>query len=147
MRFTHLAASLLAISAMAQSDDRPKAIALVKDAVSVLKKGGKDTLVREIQQGRLHTKDENALYVFVYSPDGTCVAHGFKTIFVGTNRMNIKDPDGKAYIKDAIELAKTKGKGWVDYKYINPLTNLVQKKSTYVEFAEGLVFCCGVYLK
>jgi signal transduction histidine kinase len=132
---------------MAQSDDRPKAVTLVKDAVAVLKKGGKDALVKEVQQGRLHTKDEGALYVFVYSPDGTCVAHGFNTNYVGTKRLDIKDPDGKEYIKDAIELGKTKGKGWVDYKYFNPLTKIVQKKSTYVEFAEGLVICCGVYLK
>jgi signal transduction histidine kinase len=146
MRSTFLLAALVTITAMAQSDERPKAVALVKDAVAVLKKGGREALVKEVQQGRLHTKDENALYVFAYSPDGTCVAHGFKTIYVGTNRLGIKDPDGKAYIQDAIELARTKGKGWVDYKYYNPLTKLVQKKSTYVEFAEGLVLCCGVYL-
>jgi len=99
MRSTFLLASLVTITAMAQSDERPKAVALVKDAVAVLKKGGKEALVREVQQGRLHTKDENALYVFAYSPDGTCVAHGFKTIYVGTNRLGIKDPDGKKDIK------------------------------------------------
>ena len=135
----------LTVSLLAQVAEKPKAIAMVKEAVAMFKKSGKEATFKEVNQGRFHTTRENALYVFVYAEDGTCVAHGFKANFIGINRLGVKDPDGKFYMKDSLELAKAKGKGWNDYKFFNPATQKVENKTSYLEYANGFVFGCGVY--
>ena len=61
--------------------------------------------------------------------------------------FTLKDPDGVMIIKAFINTAKTSGKGWVDYKYPNPITNKLDQKSSYVELYEGLILGCGMYKK
>jgi len=58
------------------------------------------------------------LYLFVYDGAGKCMAQGSTSTFVGTNRLAVKDPDGKPYIAEIIKLGKDAGKGWVDYKFL-----------------------------
>jgi cytochrome c len=57
----------------------------------------------------------------------------------------LKDADGKFFMKEIIKTAAEKGKGWVDYKWMNPVTKKVVDKTTYVEKVDGYVFGCGVY--
>jgi signal transduction histidine kinase len=59
--------------------------------------------------------------------------------------MNIEDPDGKFYVKERIELAKTKGSGRQDYKFTNPSTKKIENKTAYIEKIDNLIFGCGVY--
>lgn len=44
-----------------------------------------------------------------------------------------------------IDVANSKGKGWVDYKWPNPTTKAVEAKSTYIEKTDDLVIGCGIY--
>ena len=44
-----------------------------------------------------------------------------------------------------VEKAKTKGSGWVDYKYLNPETNELEHKTTYLLKVGDLILCCGAY--
>ena len=44
--------------------------------------------------------------------NGKCVAHGFNKSMIGLDLINVKDGDGNSFVKDRVELAKTKGKGW-----------------------------------
>ena len=39
---------------------------------------------------------------------------------VGKNVIESKDSNGKVVVKELIEVAKTKGEGWVEYMYPNP---------------------------
>jgi hypothetical protein len=59
--------------------------------------------------------------------------------------MDVPDANGKFFRKDVVELAKTKGVGWVDYKYKNPATNKVENKTTYLRKAGDVIICCGTY--
>jgi signal transduction histidine kinase len=73
-------------------------------------------------------------------------AIGFNTeALVGVNRIDLKDPDGVMFIREIIEVAQTKGKGWVDYKYPNPITNAIDQKTSYLEFYEDMIIGSGVY--
>ena len=63
---------------------------------------------------------DRELYIVVCGPDGTILADGVNKARIGTNRLDAKDPDGKAFIKERVELAKEHASFWQSYKYLNP---------------------------
>lgn len=125
-------------------DEKAEAEAMVKAAIAFAKEKGREAALKEISNAKgLFRKGE--LYVFVYDLEGKVLAHGGDVRRVGTNQINGKDPDGKFYVKERIELAKTKGKGWQDYKFMNPVDNKIEAKTSYIELHEGMIFGCGTY--
>jgi methyl-accepting chemotaxis protein len=85
------------------------------------------------------------LYIFVNTLEGITVAHGQNPKLVGKEMHELKDADGKFFIKEITEVAKTKGKGWVDYKWINPVTGKILEKTTYCQRAGDVYIGCGIY--
>jgi len=123
-----------------------EAEALVKKAIAYMKSNGRDVAFAEINnnKGRFTNGD---LYVFVYDMTGKCVAHGQNLKMIGKELMEMKDADGKAFVKERVEIAKTKGSGWQDYKFTDPLTKKIEPKRAYVERYEDLIVGSGVYAK
>jgi len=122
----------------------PEAEALVKKAIQLIKADGREKAFAEISNPKGKFVDRD-LYIFVYDMDGKCVAHGFNQKMIGKELIEIKDSDGKLYVKERVEIAKTKGKGWQDYKFTDPITKKIEPKSAYVERLENLIVGCGVY--
>lgn len=118
--------------------------ALVKDAGMFLKEKGRDAALKEIgnPKGKF-VKGE--LYVFAYDLEGKMLAHPVKPDLVGKNLIKEPDSKGKMFRKDIIDLAKTKGEGWVDYTYMNPKTKKEELKTTYLLKEGDVVLCCGIY--
>jgi signal transduction histidine kinase len=149
MKFLVTTAAIFMVGtlAVAQTADRPKAISLVKEGIALAKASGKDALLKEVNfgSGKFHVGPGRPLYLFVYDGAGKCLAQGSTSTFVGSNRIGVKDPDGKPYIAEIIKLGKSAGKGWVDYKFLNPANGKVEPKTTYLEAFEDLVVCCGIY--
>jgi signal transduction histidine kinase len=85
------------------------------------------------------------LYPVVYDMGGKCVAHGQNEKQVGKDLIDLADADGKEFVKERVELAKSKGKFWQDYKFTDPVTKKVLPKSAYCEKAGDLIVCAGVY--
>ena len=123
-----------------------EATAMVKKGVAAIKAGGKehDKLYSEVTAKDAKWADRD-LYLVVYSMDGTVKAHGANAKLVGNNLMDMLDIDGKPYIKERIELAKSKGSFWQDYKFTNPTTKKIEPKSMYCEKVDDLVACAGIY--
>ena len=123
-----------------------EATALVKKGVSALKAGGKnnDKLFSEITAKDAKWTDRD-LYLVVYGMDGSVKAHGANAKLVGNNLMDMLDIDGKPYIKERIERAKSKGSFWQDYKFTNPTSKKIEPKSMYCEKVDELVACAGIY--
>jgi cytochrome c len=42
-------------------------------------------------------------------------------------------------------VAKTKGTGWVDYKWVNPVSKKIEPKSTYIQKGDEYFLGCGIY--
>ncbi len=118
----------------------------VKKAIAFYKEAGAEKAFKEFNnpKGKFTRGD---LYIIVYDLDGKCLAQGSDPAAVGKNRMDLKDADGKMIVKDRIEIAKTKGKGWQNYKWANPATKNVEAKTVYVEKVGKYVFACGAYSK
>lgn len=121
-----------------------EAVAMVQKAIAYIKAHGREKAFAEFSnpKGPFIHRD---LYITVYDLKGVCLAHGFNPKMVGKNMIDLKDPDGKAFVKERNEMAKTKDKFWVDYKYVNPLTKQIEQKSQYVEKYGDILVNCGIY--
>ena len=121
-----------------------EAEALVHKAVAHLKTAGQDKAFADFTNtaGGFTNKD---LYIFVIDMKGLTLAHGLNPKLVGKDMSELKDPDGKYFIKEFIDLARTKGSGWIYYKFSDPLTKQIGKKGSYVERSGDLIVGCGIY--
>jgi cytochrome c len=128
----------------AEKSTAEEAVAMVKQAVAYLNANGKEKAFEEFNdpQGQFVTRD---LYVFVNDMNGTTVAHGGNVKLVGKNVLELKDASGKAFIREMVEVTRTRGKGWVEYKWMNPQSRSLETKLTYVEKAGDFVIGCGIY--
>ena len=140
-------ALILALPLGAQPAERAKAEALVKEGIAFMKANSKEAFIAEVQKGsgRFHAKPGNPLYLFVYDLNGVVVAHGAEANLLGVNRLNVKDPDGKQYIKENLAVGQKKGGGWSDYKRMNPDTRKIEQKTSFCLADNGLVVGCGIY--
>ena len=119
---------------------------LVKKAVAYMKEVGKEKALTEFNnpKGKFIYKD---LYVWATAMDGTNLSHPYTPALIGKNMYNLKDADGKLFVQERIEIAKTKGKGSIEYRWTNQQTKKVEKKEAYFEVVPGmdLFVNCGYY--
>ncbi len=122
-----------------------EAVAMVKKGVAAIKAGPKDKAYADITDKANATFHDRDLYLVVYGLDGVVMAHGANAKFVGRNMIDLKDIDGKAFVKERVELAKSKGTFWQDYKFTNPETKKVEPKAMYCERLDDVAVCGGIY--
>jgi cytochrome c len=120
------------------------ATAMVKKGVAFIKASGKDKGYAEITSKTGQFKDRD-LYLVVYGMDGTVHAHGANEKMVGKNLIELKDVDGKAFVKERVEMGKAKASFWQDYKFTNPETKKIEPKAMYCERLDESVVCGGIY--
>ena len=125
---------------------KPEAEAMVQKAVKFLRANGKDRTFAEINKrdGAFTDRD---LYLTVYSMDGVVRAHGANAKMIGKNLLEIKDVDGKPFVRERLELAKMGQPFWQDYKFVNPVSRNIEPKTMYCMPEDDLVLCGGVYVK
>lgn len=138
---------LFMVVGLAYAQDRgtsAEAKALLDKAVVFYKANGQEKAFAAFNdsKGQFVSKD---LYIFALDMNGKILSHGANAGLIGKDMMGTKDADGKLFMKDMVETAKTKGKGTVDYKWENPKTKVVEQKSSYVEKVDGVVLGCGYY--
>lgn len=137
-------ASLLFSMPSYAADTPEDAIAVVEKGVSYMKKNGKDALIAQINKKNPEfTKGE--IYLFLSGIDGVVLAHPTNPKLIGKNMLVLPDADGKLFRKEIVELATTKGKGWVDYRYNNPTTGNVERKTTYIFRQGDVILQAGLY--
>jgi cytochrome c len=139
---TALCVGGVALGATAASKD--EAVAMVKKAVSAIKAEGPGKAYPEISNPSGKFVDGD-LYIVVYGLDGMVLAHGADAKRIGTNQLGDKDPDGKAFVKERVDLAATHPSFWQSYKFMNPVTHKVEPKDMYCERLDQTVVCGGVY--
>lgn len=125
---------------------KPEAETMVKKAIVFIKANGKDKAYTEISKkdGLFIDRD---LYLVAYGMDGVVRAHGANPRMIGKNLMEIRDVDGKAFVKERVELAKKKAPFWQEYKFVNPVGVKIEPKAMYCQPYEDFIVCGGVYLK
>jgi len=150
--FNHLlfvTAAFIAVSPAIASErgNAEEATALIKKVVTYYKANGKEKTFAAINAQNADFKYKD-LYVFgsIAKEGQPLGAHGANPRMVGKDMGELKDADGYPFAKKIIEIATSKdGKGWVDYKWPNPVTKAIEPKSTYVERVDDLYFAVGIY--
>lgn len=121
-----------------------QATAMVKKGIAFIKANGTEKGYAEITSKTSPFKHQD-LYLVVYGLDGTVHAHGANEKMVGRNLIDLKDVDGKAFVKERVELGKTQVSFWQDYKFTNPESKKIEPKTMYCERLEQTVVCGGIY--
>jgi len=138
----------LALAASAHAADghatKEEAVAMVKKGVAFIRSAGKDKGYAEISTkgGKFNDRD---LYLVVYGLDGMVHAHGANQKMIGKNLIELKDVDGKAFVKERVELAQSQGTFWQDYKFTNPVSKKIEPKQMYCEKLDDVAVCGGIY--
>lgn len=138
--------SLLSVPALAaDKGSADEAVAMVKKAAAEIKANGKEKAFAAFADPSNKEFHDRDLYIFVYDLNGVNLAHGNNPKMVGKNLMDMKDLEGKALIREMVDAAKSKGKGWVDYKWPNPVTKTMESKSSYIEKVDDMLVGSGIY--
>jgi cytochrome c len=147
-KFTAFMFALSAVSISIAAEGgatKADAEAMVKKGVAYIKAHGAEKSYPEITKkgGQFSDRD---LYLVVYQLDGTVLAHGANEKMVGKNLIELKDIDGKAFVKERVELAKSKPSFWQEYKFTNPENKKIEPKIMYCERLAETAVCGGIYL-
>jgi len=139
-----VSAGLCIAAAASEHATKDEAVAMVKKGVAFWKANGDQKTFEAItaKAPQFHDRD---LYLVAYDLDGTVRAHGSNEKMVGKNLIELKDVDGKAWVKERVELAQQKDTFWQEYKMTDPLSKKVEPKQSYCERVEKTVICGGVY--
>ena len=132
---------------VAQASTPEEAKAFAEKAAAYWKANGKDKAIAEFNnpKGQFVKGD---LYIVSHDFKGVVLAHGINASLVGKNLYEQRDPNGdKFFVKEEIEIAKTKGSGWITYSWANPATKKMQAKKSWVQKIEGAdaFVLCGVF--
>lgn len=120
--------------------------ALVKKGIAYFKANGKEKLITEVTNTKGQFVDRD-LYLSIWDAKATVLAHGANPRLNGKNIIDLKDADGKLFMKEVVSKATDAGKGWVDYKWVNPVTKEIQAKSAYFEKVDDMIVSSGYYKK
>jgi methyl-accepting chemotaxis protein len=124
-----------------------EAAAMVQGAIEYMHEYGRDALVEEVNKLNKGQFIDRDLYISIYAVNGKIAAHGANRRLWNVDWGGIKDTDGKFFVSEMVNTAKGHGDGWIDYKWVHPVTKDTMVKSAYFEKCEDLVIACGFYKK
>ena len=122
-----------------------EAVALVQKVIVYMKANGRDKTIAEINDLHSTRFRDRDLYVTINDLQAKNLAHGANAKMQGKDLIELKDADGKAFMRERLDLVKAKGKGWQDYKFVNPVSKQIEQKSMYFEKHDDLIINCGIY--
>jgi methyl-accepting chemotaxis protein len=122
------------------------AMAMVKRGIEFVRTHGKQRGIEEINNPRGLFVDRD-LYLGMADANGIIVANGGNPRVIGMDGHKVKDVDGKYFVTEMVNLAKSQGGGWVEYKWVHPITKETMIKCAYCESVglEGMEISCGFY--
>ena len=135
-----LFATAVLASGQATPDD---AKALAIKAAEYLKTAGPEKAFPEFnaKDGPWNDRD---LYVVVQDSKGVIVVHGTNSGLIGRSVLDLKDVDGKPFNHEVQAVRDT---AWVDYKWQNPVSKAVERKTLYNIRVGDYVLGVGAYVQ
>jgi cytochrome c len=119
--------------------------ALVQKAVAYYKEVGKEKALAAFSDPKGKFVDGED-YLSVYRMQGTTIAHGTNAALIGKNWIELKDSNGKLFIKAFVDGANKPGaSGWIDYYWTNPVTKKVAPKEAYFVRVDDVIIQAGYY--
>jgi TRAP-type uncharacterized transport system substrate-binding protein len=130
----------------AEFGSREEAVALVKRTIALIKQEGVEPIAKAVNDKDARFRDRD-LYVYISDlrVPGLLIAHATNINLVGKNTIDLKDQNGKYFVRELNEVAKTQGSGWVDYRWANADKTEFADKTAYVERTGNYYVAVGVY--
>ena len=133
-----------------QSKEAKRIVALVEKAAALTESKGKTAFPEFKKKGSEWLKGE--AHIFIADMNGTILMHSANPELETKSILDMKDANGKAFMREFIETAKTKGSGWVDYMWPKPGEKSPSKKLSFIKRAkmpngEMVVVGAGIYAK
>src|SRR5215475_1049888 len=149
-----VAASALALfaasgpaGAVSEFGTRDEAVAMVHRVQDMYKKLGAEGVFAAIKRKAPGTIDRDLYAYIVDTKDFTnwvVMANGaIPTMTTGTSLWNFRDQNGLYLGRVEAEVCKG-GRGWVDFRWLNPVTQQIDDKSAYIERIGDTNYCIGV---
>lgn len=136
-------------SAHAQRSKRgtpEEAIAMVKKVKRMYTTVGPEKTFKAVSTLSSGLRDRD-LYPYIVHVDGWMAAH-FIGSLRGLNFIEHTDMRGRFFFKNMMKVVRTKGRGWANYTFPNPVTKKVEEKSAYIERLDNEYFVAvGVFTK
>jgi signal transduction histidine kinase len=125
---------------------RQEAIEMVRRVQAKVKDEGVGATVQAITTRPKEFIDRD-LYPFIIRLDGIMLADALTPPSVtGSNVNDLRDEDGKFFVRAMLSIAKDTGSGWVDYRWLNPVTKMADEKSAYIErLGDRYLVGVGIY--
>lgn len=144
MTIAAILVSLAAAAAAADDYAKPQdAEQMVAKAVAAIRKDGLSVYASITGKDPIWVRGD--LYPVVYDLQGRVLAHGQNQKMVGKDLFELRDADGKPFVRERVELAKQKGTFWQDYSFLDPVSKKILPKRMYCERLDETVVCAGVY--
>ena len=132
------------VAAFRLENSADEAVAMVRRAVKHVRARGKEAALADFSRPTPEFRQRD-LYINAIDLQGNTLAHGDNAKLIGRNLIDMKDADGKPFIRAFVDMAKGSGSGWIDYRWQNPVTGVLEDKRTYIELVDGVVLGCGIY--
>jgi len=133
------------ISASFNEEESDEFVAYVERALQFARENGKDKALAVFNDpGGNFTRDGR--YIFAYDYEGRNLALPKQSELVGTNRIDVQDPNGVYFVKQHIDLARMGG-GFHYYVYPDPSRNMdpAPKLSYVVNVDDTWFLGSGIY--
>ncbi len=145
--FVFLFMFCIGLSMAQERATKEECIAKCKEAAALIKEVGVEAAMAKIQdaKGPFVWKDS---YVYASDLDGKVLAHPMAPGLVGKALRGLKDPTGKMFGSEILDIATNKGEGWVEYVWPKPNETTPSPKATFVYRVPGqsLYVAAGIYL-
>jgi hypothetical protein len=122
-----------------------QAVAMVAQGIAFIREQGPAAGYAEITRGGEGRFRDRDLYLVVYGLDGKVHAHGANPKMVGKDLIDLRDIDGKPFVRERVELGRKNASFWQDYKFTNPVSKRAEPKRMYCERLDETVVCGGIY--
>jgi cytochrome c len=123
-------------------------VALVEKAAALTESKGKAAFPEFKEKGSEWLKGET--YIFIADMNGTILMHPANPELETKSILDMKDANGKTFMREFVETAQTKGSGWVEYMWPKPGEKKPSKKLSYIKRAkmpngETVLVGAGIY--
>lgn len=127
-----------------ESQETVRAQEMLERAVAYYRKSGKQALAAFSRAGEFL---DGELYVYVIDSKGLMLASGGPSVtLVGRNILDLKDSEGKNFIREMVDLSRTKGGGSVDYRWLNREHGAVERKVVFFKQVDDAIVVVGQYI-
>ena len=85
------------------------------------------------------------MYLFVFDRQGVYQVFGSTPDRVGKTVYDVRGLDGDHILREGFAAAE-RGGDWIDYEVVNPVTSMVDEKTSYIlPLPDGRLLGCGVF--